>query len=52
MINKIKTEDGLQGEYEIINNFSMKVRMTEPYQVCILNYLAVLSKMKKRLKKL
>ena len=33
MINKIKTEDGLQGEYEIINNFSMKIRMTEPYRV-------------------
>ena len=35
MINHIITETGIKGEYEVINNFSMKVRMTEPYQVII-----------------
>ena len=33
MINQIITKSGIKGEYEVINNFSMKVRMTEPYQV-------------------
>ena len=35
MINQIITESGIKGEYELINNFSMKVRMTEPYQVYV-----------------
>lgn len=35
MLNKIITNDGLQGKYEILNNFSMKVWMTEPYQVYV-----------------
>lgn len=35
MINHIITETGIKGEYEVINNFSMKIRMTEPYQVYV-----------------
>ena len=35
MVNHIITELGIKGEYEVINNFSMKVRMTEPYKVCV-----------------
>ena len=35
MINQIITESGIKGEYEVINNFSMKVWMTEPYQVYV-----------------
>ena len=35
MINPIITESGIKGEYEVINNFSMKVWMVEPYQVYV-----------------
>lgn len=35
MINQIITESGIKGEYEVINNFSMKVWLTEPYQVYV-----------------
>ena len=35
MINQIITKSGIKGEYEVINNFSMKVWMTEPYQVYV-----------------
>lgn len=35
MINPIITDSGIKGEYEVINNFSMKVWMSEPYQVYV-----------------
>ena len=35
MITQIITNSDIKGEYEVINNFSMKVWMTEPYQVYV-----------------